>query len=379
MAACGASHPQGLSFRIIRPDQEYTSSPALRAPCSAADKPASTMVYLTTSQRRRRREMLVCFVVAWSIMTVLLAWLRPWLGMPLVTLVGGAVLYHFKRPGWWTRKRLALAFSTCGACLLIGALSARHMPAWPPPAPLSTLSPLPPQPQEQALPVQPLPEVSPPPPRLPLVRGCLPYHRETASCELFNHRRTCMSRYVLVPPEEGQLHSLRSPCVWSHLNTCVAAETRYQCRGAFSTTFLLNLLRGFIAVLCLAFGLPMAMPYLRKMLPSYGVLDVEAYERQCEITTEKELGKLREYIQMRGVPARLSAHAQERGATFVQGLSGFRRVDALKWVQHVMSPEKRSAVDGFAIGEDGRRLDVEDDEISLSDGSESDPESYEVS
>ena len=84
-------------------------------------------------------------------------------------------------------------------------------------------------------------------------------------------------------------------------------------------------------------------------------------------------------MQMRGVPARLSAHAQERGATFAQGLSGFRRVDALKWMQHVLSPEKRSAVDGFAIGEDGRRLDLDDDEISLSEGSESDPESYEVS
>lgn len=329
-------------------------------------------VYLTTSQRRRRRELLVCFAVAWLIMMALLAWLRPWLGGPLVMLVVGAVLYHFKRPGWWTRKRLALAFSTCGACLLLGALAARHMPAWPAPTPLSPL------PEAQPLPVQPLPEAPPPPPRPPVVRGCLPNRRETTRCEVFDHRRTCNSRYVLVH-EQGQLHSLRSPCMWTHSNTCVAAETRYQCRGAFSATFLLNLFRGFVAVLCLAFGLPMAMPYLRKMLPNYGVMDVEAYERQCEITTEKELGKLREYMQMRGVPARLSAHAQERGATFAQGLSGFRRVDALKWMQHVLSPEKRSAVDGFAIGEDGRRLDLDDDEISLSEGSESDPESYEVS
>ena len=39
-------------------------------------------------------------------------------------------------------------------------------------------------------------------------------------------------------------------------------------------------------------------------------------------------------------------------------------------MQHVLSPEKRAAVDGFAIGEDGRRVDMDDDDVSLSEGSD---------
>ena len=52
---------------------------------------------------------------------------------------------------------------------------------------------------------------------------------------------------------------------------------------------------------------------------------------QCERTTERELAKLRSHVQMRGLPSTLSAHAQDRTKTFADGLSGFRRLDALRW------------------------------------------------
>ena len=57
----------------------------------------------------------------------------------------------------------------------------------------------------------------------------------------------------------------------------------------------------------------------------------DAYEAQCELTTERELAKLRSHVQMRGMPSTLSAHAQDRTKTFAEGLSGFRRMDALRW------------------------------------------------
>lgn len=135
-----------------------------------------------------------------------------------------------------------------------------------------------------------------------------------------------------------------------------------------------------MAFVCLFVGLPLLLPLLKKLLPSYGVMDVEAYDRQCELTTEAELTKLRLHVQRRGVPDHvLSEHARDRTATFAQGLSGFRRMDALAWMQHVISPEKRATADGFEIGDDGRRIDRDDDAISLSDGSLSDPEEFTAS
>ena len=172
--------------------------------------------------------------------------------------------------------------------------------------------------------------------------------------------------------DDGRL--LSSPCVfnWSSsgLGQCEPG-TRYECRKlGVSDTFVWNVVRAMLLLVFLAVGLPALLPWLKTQMPSYGLMSSEAYERQCELTTEKELAKLREHVQRRGMPATLSAHALDRTKTFSEGLSGFRRMDALRWMQHVLSPEKRGAVDGFEIGEDGRRVDVDDDDASLSEGSE---------
>ena len=152
---------------------------------------------------------------------------------------------------------------------------------------------------------------------------------------------------------------------------CLTAETRYECRKlGLSSGFVWNLVRAMTLLLGLTVGLPVLLPWVQRQLPSYGLMSEDAYEAQCELTTERELAKLRSHVQMRGMPSTLSAHAQDRTKTFAEGLSGFRRMDALRWMQHVLSPDKRAAVDGFAIGDDGRRVDMDDDNVSLSEGSD---------
>ena len=48
-----------------------------------------------------------------------------------------------------------------------------------------------------------------------------------------------------------------------------------------------NVVRAMLLLVFLAVGLPALLPWLKTQMPSYGLMSSEAYERQCELTTEK--------------------------------------------------------------------------------------------
>ena len=78
---------------------------------------------------------------------------------------------------------------------------------------------------------------------------------------------------------------------------CEAAETRYECKKlGVSDTLLWNLLRAMLLIVFSTLVLPVLLPWLKAQMPSYGLMSNEAYERQCELTTEKELAKLRQQL-----------------------------------------------------------------------------------
>lgn len=315
-------------------------------------------LYLSANNRRRRRDAIFCVAVTGCVALMVLLALRPMLGLFLLCVGVGGFLVPRKH---WTRERLALVFCTCGVCLLCGGLVSRHSFRMPAPA-------LPSQPSS--------PDEVPPAPRPPArpiaLSSCsfLRHRSSTTACELHGHSRAaCSRRYVRLQEDGQQLSSL---CMYSwQEGTCLSAETRYECRMfGRSDGFVWNLIRALLLIVGLTVGLPVVLPWMQRQLPSYGLMSSEAYEAQCELTTDRELAKLRSHVQLRGLPSTLSAHAQDRTKTFAEGLSGFRRMDALRWMQHVLSPEKRAAVDGFKIDEDGRRVDMDDDNVSLSEGSD---------
>lgn len=449
------------------------------------------MPYLLPYQRRRRSNAFFCLATTALLCAVALTVLRPRLGLFLASLPFGAYLVPRSQ---WTRSRIALAFCTYGTCLLSGGLIQLSLR----PHVVAVV----PTPEAAA----PEPHEKPPPPPRPAPVGSCSWMRArapTATCEQHSHSRHSCSRQYVNVQEDGRL--LSSPCVfnWSNpgFGRCEAAETRYECKKlGVSDTLLWNLLRAMLLIVFLTLVLPVLLPWLKAQMPSYGLMSNEAYERQCELTTEKELAKLRQHVQSRGMPATLSAHAQDRTRAFGDGLpaggkvpaSPFAdmappasagvapkaqaaptqdrarslssleaclsvlprwlfatvnhqvsrasagaqqigverlpnsrppapaassphvaklplapsrslmsteacrgprappsaalrlmiphphpphiRMDALRWMQHVLSPEKRAALDGFEIGEDGRRVDLDDDDVSLSEGSESDRE-----
>ena len=316
-------------------------------------------MYLASHHRARRSDAIFCVAVTGCVALMVLIALRPMLGLLLLSTGAGGFLVPRKH---WTRDRLSLACCMCGLCLLCGVFISRHSLRLPAPAPAL------------ALPSHPDDEVPPPPrppPRPTALSSCsfLRHRSPTAACDQHSHSRAvCSRRYVRLQEDGRQLSSM---CVydWREVK-CTTAEIRYECRKlGLSDGFVWNLVRALLLLVALA-ALPVALPWVQRQLPSYGLMSGEAYEKQCELTTDRELAKLRSHVQLRGMPPTLSAHAQDRTQTFAEGLSGFRRMDALRWMQHVLSPEKRAAIDGFVIGDDGRRVDMDDDNVSLSEGSD---------
>ena len=101
--------------------------------------------------------------------------------------------------------------------------------------------------------------------------------------------------------EDGR--QLSSMCVydWREVK-CTTAEIRYECRKlGLSDGFVWNLVRALLLLVALA-ALPVALPWVQRQLPSYGLMSGEAYEKQCELTTDRELAKLRSHVQLRGTP-----------------------------------------------------------------------------
>ena len=275
--------------------------------------------YAGADSRRRRRDAIFCVAITGCVVLMMLLALRPMLGLFLLSLGSGASLLPRKH---WTRERLALACCTCGACLLCGGLGYRHYLRMPAPA----LPPLPSQPDEAPAP--------PRPPAQPTALSSCSFlrHRSyTTACAQHGHSRAaCSRRYVRVHEAGVELTSM---CMYNwQEGTCVTAEARYECRKlGLSSGFAWNLLRALLLLLGLTIGLPVLLPWVQRQLPSYGLMSEAQYEAQCERTTERELAKLRSHVQMRGLPSTLSAHAQDRTKTFAEGLSGFRRLDALRW------------------------------------------------
>lgn len=99
------------------------------------------------------------------------------------------------------------------------------------------------------------------------------------------------------------------------------------------------------------------------LLPSFGLVDDEGYARQREETTKRELEKLREHLRRHGAPPGASAHARSRLGTFVEGMMGITRSEALQWIVSSLYAEEGDTVEdcGFKIGDDGRRIDDDDE------------------
>ena len=67
------------------------------------------------------------------------------------------------------------------------------------------------------------------------------------------------------------------------------------------------------------------------------------------------------------MPAGASQHARERLHTFASGLTwDVRKSDVLHWM--LDAEDDSAALGGFEIGPDGRRIDDDDDNVSLSEG-----------
>ena len=129
-----------------------------------------------------------------------------------------------------------------------------------------------------------------------------------------------------------------------------------------------------VAVVVAVALVPLALPWLREVLPGFGLVSEDTYRANMEATTDAELDRLREHLRRGSAPVgNVSAYAADRLGALADGFSGLLRRDATAWVRHALHPEARLATDGFTIGPDGERVDA-DSGSELEDGSDSDPE-----
>ena len=129
-----------------------------------------------------------------------------------------------------------------------------------------------------------------------------------------------------------------------------------------------------VAVVVAVALVPLALPWLREVLPGFGLVSEDTYRANMEATTDAELDRLREHLRRGSGPVgNVSAYAADRLGALADGFSGLLRRDATAWVRHALHPEARLATDGFTIGPDGERVDA-DSGSELEDGSDSDPE-----
>ena len=129
-----------------------------------------------------------------------------------------------------------------------------------------------------------------------------------------------------------------------------------------------------VAVVVAVALVPLALPWLREVLPGFGLVSEDTYRANMEATTDAELDRLREHLRRGSAPVgNVSAYAADRLGALADGFSGLLRRDATAWVRHALHPEARLATDGFTIGPDGERVDA-DSGSELEDGSASDPE-----
>ena len=171
------------------------------------------MAYVSANNRRRRRDAIFCVAITGCVALMVLLALRPMLGLFLLCVGGGGVIVP-RRP--WTRQRLALAFCTCGVCLLCGGLAYRHYLRMPAPA----LPPLPSQLGEVPLQPDEVPPEPRPPARPTALSSCgfLRHRSYTTACAQHGHSRAaCARRYVRL--HEGGVE-LTSLCMYSwHVRT----------------------------------------------------------------------------------------------------------------------------------------------------------------
>ena len=171
------------------------------------------MAYVSANNRRRRRDAIFCVAITGCVALMVLLALRPMLGLFLLCVGGGGFLVPRKH---WTRQRLALAFCTCGVCLLCGGLAYRHYLRMPAPA----LPPLPSQLGEVPLQPDEVPPEPRPPARPTALSSCgfLRHRSYTTACAQHGHSRAaCARRYVRL--HEGGVE-LTSLCMYSwHVRT----------------------------------------------------------------------------------------------------------------------------------------------------------------